>query len=117
MKQSQNTSQQNMSCSSSVKLKHSLELDIAFEPVGDYFNRCSTRAGELIRSLEKETVFAMVVGRPGLIALFDVDGTLTAPRKEATPKMLEFMRNQRKEITVGVVGESDLVRLQNNLET
>ncbi|KAI3964362.1 hypothetical protein MKX01_024979 [Papaver californicum] len=57
----------------------------------------------------------MAVRRPGLIALFDVDGTLTAPRKEVTPKMLEFMRNLRKEITVGVVGGSDLVKITEQL--
>ena len=27
----------------------------------------------------------------GVIVLFDVDGTLTAPRKEADPTMLEFL--------------------------
>lgn len=30
------------------------------------------------------------------IALFDVDGTLTAPRKTATKEMLEFMQELRK---------------------
>ncbi|KAK6142824.1 hypothetical protein DH2020_023172 [Rehmannia glutinosa] len=52
---------------------------------------------------------------PGLIALFDVDGTLTAPRKAVTPKMLEFMRDLRKVVTVGVVGGSDLVKISEQL--
>ncbi|XP_058082974.1 phosphomannomutase isoform X2 [Magnolia sinica] len=58
----------------------------------------------------------MMAGRkPGLIALFDVDGTLTAPRKDVTPKMLEFMQNLRKVVTVGVVGGSDLVKISEQL--
>ncbi|KAL8541222.1 hypothetical protein ACS0TY_002468 [Phlomoides rotata] len=57
----------------------------------------------------------MAARRPGLIALFDVDGTLTAPRKVVTPKMLEFMRELRKVVTVGVVGGSDLVKISEQL--
>ncbi|KAI0491392.1 hypothetical protein KFK09_025652 [Dendrobium nobile] len=52
---------------------------------------------------------------PGLIVLFDVDGTLTAPRKAITPKMLEFMQDLRKVVTVGVVGGSDLVKISEQL--
>ncbi|KAL9686667.1 hypothetical protein QQ045_031060 [Rhodiola kirilowii] len=57
----------------------------------------------------------MAVRRPGLIALFDVDGTLTAPRKVVTPKMLDFMRELGKVVTVGVVGGSDLVKITEQL--
>lgn len=57
----------------------------------------------------------MAARKPGLIALFDVDGTLTAPRKEVTPEMLEFMSNLRKVVTVGVVGGSDLVKISEQL--
>ncbi|WKA06044.1 hypothetical protein VitviT2T_023970 [Vitis vinifera] len=57
----------------------------------------------------------MAARKAGLIALFDVDGTLTAPRKVATPQMLEFMRKLRKVITVGVVGGSDLVKISEQL--
>ncbi|PKU82013.1 Phosphomannomutase [Dendrobium catenatum] len=52
---------------------------------------------------------------PGLIVLFDVDGTLTAPRKAITPKMLQFMQDLRKVVTVGVVGGSDLVKISEQL--
>jgi hypothetical protein len=31
-----------------------------------------------------------------VLALFDVDGTLTAPRKDVTPGMLEFMKQLRE---------------------
>uniref|UniRef100_A0A453ILY2 Phosphomannomutase n=2 Tax=Aegilops tauschii subsp. strangulata TaxID=200361 RepID=A0A453ILY2_AEGTS len=51
----------------------------------------------------------------GVLALFDVDGTLTAPRKEVTPEMLEFMKRLRENVTVGVVGGSDLVKISEQL--
>ncbi|KMZ62827.1 Phosphomannomutase [Zostera marina] len=57
----------------------------------------------------------MAERKNGMIALFDVDGTLTAPRKVVTPKMLEFMQNLRKVITVGVVGGSDHVKITEQL--
>ncbi|XP_031398424.1 phosphomannomutase isoform X1 [Punica granatum] len=53
--------------------------------------------------------------KPGVIALFDVDGTLTAPRRVATPEMLEFMQELRKVATVGVVGGSDLSMITEQL--
>ncbi|KAE9615572.1 Phosphomannomutase [Lupinus albus] len=52
---------------------------------------------------------------PGLIALFDVDGTLTAPRKVVTPEMSKFMQELRKVVTVGVVGGSDFVKISEQL--
>ncbi|KAE8703678.1 Phosphomannomutase [Hibiscus syriacus] len=57
----------------------------------------------------------MALRKPGLIALFDVDGTLTAPRKTATPEMLEFMKELRKVDSVGVVGGSDLSKISEQL--
>ncbi|XP_054789842.1 phosphomannomutase-like [Prosopis cineraria] len=57
----------------------------------------------------------MAARTPGLIALFDVDGTLTAPRKVATPEMLNFMQELQKVVTVGVVGGSDLVKISEQL--
>ncbi|OAY71059.1 Phosphomannomutase [Ananas comosus] len=53
--------------------------------------------------------------KPGVIALFDVDGTLTAPRKVVTAQMLEFLRELREVVTVGVVGGSDLVKISEQL--
>lgn len=57
----------------------------------------------------------MAVRKAGVLALFDVDGTLTAPRKVATPEMLKFMQDLRKVVTVGVVGGSDLVKISEQL--
>mmetsp|Transcript_4280 Transcript_4280/g.6263 ORF Transcript_4280/g.6263 Transcript_4280/m.6263 type:complete len:250 (-) Transcript_4280:123-872(-) len=52
---------------------------------------------------------------PRIIALFDVDGTLTIPRGEVTPDMMEFMKNLSKKITVGIVGGSDLPKQEEQL--
>ena len=43
---------------------------------------------------------------PRIIALFDVDGTLTIPRGEVTESMMNFMKDLSKKITVGIVGGS-----------
>lgn len=42
---------------------------------------------------------------PGVIALFDVDGTLTVPRNKIDDEMRQFMRDLRQHVTVGIVGE------------
>lgn len=49
------------------------------------------------------------------ILIFDVDGTLTAPRKRATPEMFEFIRDLRKKSIIGIVGGSDLVKQKEQL--
>ncbi|KAI9985315.1 hypothetical protein PInf_004643 [Phytophthora infestans] len=50
-----------------------------------------------------------------IIALFDVDGTLTVARKTVTPQMLERLKKLRESITIGVVGGSDLVKQKEQL--
>ncbi|CAI5719868.1 unnamed protein product [Hyaloperonospora brassicae] len=52
---------------------------------------------------------------PRVLALFDVDGTLTAARKTATPEMLTRLEKLRERITIGVVGGSDLVKQKEQL--
>ncbi len=52
---------------------------------------------------------------PRIIALFDVDGTLTIPRGEITPEMRKFMEDLSKKITVGIVGGSDLPKQEEQL--
>ena len=52
---------------------------------------------------------------PRIIALFDVDGTLTIPRGEITSDMLAFMKDLSKKITVGIVGGSDLPKQEEQL--
>eukprot|EP00287_Rhodomonas_sp_CCMP768_P001964 CAMPEP_0196729758 /NCGR_PEP_ID=MMETSP1091-20130531/10040_1 /TAXON_ID=302021 /ORGANISM="Rhodomonas sp., Strain CCMP768" /LENGTH=249 /DNA_ID=CAMNT_0042072677 /DNA_START=17 /DNA_END=766 /DNA_ORIENTATION=- len=53
--------------------------------------------------------------RENTLVLFDVDGTLTAPRKVVTADMLEFLKKLRETVTVGVVGGSDLPKAQEQL--
>lgn len=50
-----------------------------------------------------------------IIALFDVDGTLTAPREEAATEVKEFLQQLRSKVVVGIVGGSDLVKQQEQM--
>lgn len=52
---------------------------------------------------------------PRVMALFDVDGTLTLPRGDITPDMMSFMSQLSTKITVGIVGGSDLVKQEEQL--
>lgn len=45
-----------------------------------------------------------------VLALFDVDGTLTVPRREIMPEMVEFLDKLRGRISTGVVGGSDMAK-------
>uniref|UniRef100_A0A3Q4BGA3 Phosphomannomutase n=1 Tax=Mola mola TaxID=94237 RepID=A0A3Q4BGA3_MOLML len=49
------------------------------------------------------------------LCLFDVDGTLTAPRLRATPEMAQFLQQLRTRVRVGVVGGSDLSKIKEQL--
>lgn len=47
--------------------------------------------------------------------LFDVDGTLTTPRNRVTPRMLEFLAKLSDKVCIGIVGGSDLKKIQEQL--
>lgn len=47
-----------------------------------------------------------------ILVLFDVDGTLTEPREEASEEMKSFLAELRRNVVVGIVGGSDLVKQQ-----
>ena len=49
------------------------------------------------------------------MALFDVDGTLTEPRKKSDDVMRAFMRDLRGKVTVGIIGGSDLTKISEQL--
>ncbi|CAJ1388016.1 unnamed protein product [Effrenium voratum] len=51
----------------------------------------------------------------GILALFDVDGTLTEPRKLVSPETLTYLQELRTKICIGVVGGSDLVKQKEQL--
>lgn len=44
------------------------------------------------------------------LVLFDVDGTLTAPRDVVSSEMKDFLSQLRSRVSVGIVGGSDLVK-------
>eukprot|EP00897_Mesotaenium_endlicherianum_P004399 jgi/Mesen1/3988/ME000210S03223 len=67
------------------------------------------------RASEPHIGASMARSHPGVIALFDVDGTLTPARKEASPEMLEFMQELRQSVAVGIVGGSDLSKISEQL--
>ncbi|KAI9053785.1 hypothetical protein LZ554_002734 [Drepanopeziza brunnea f. sp. 'monogermtubi'] len=49
------------------------------------------------------------------IVLFDVDGTLTYPRGDATPEMLALLAQLRQKVAIGFVGGSDLPKQQEQI--
>jgi phosphomannomutase len=50
-----------------------------------------------------------------VLCLFDVDGTLTEPRKVVSPETTAFLAALREKIAVGVVGGSDLPKQKEQL--
>ncbi|KAF0685210.1 hypothetical protein As57867_022782, partial [Aphanomyces stellatus] len=56
-----------------------------------------------------------IKANPRVLALFDVDGTLTAARKVVTPEMTARIAKLKQKITIGVVGGSDLVKQKEQL--
>jgi phosphomannomutase len=56
-----------------------------------------------------------MAARSRVLALFDVDGTLTPARKQVSAETRAFMAELRKEVTVGVVGGSDFVKQKEQL--
>ena len=50
-----------------------------------------------------------------VLALFDIDGTLTVPRSSATLEMMELLHTLRSKIHIGVVGGSDLIKQKEQL--
>mmetsp|Transcript_9665 Transcript_9665/g.16752 ORF Transcript_9665/g.16752 Transcript_9665/m.16752 type:complete len:246 (-) Transcript_9665:40-777(-) len=53
--------------------------------------------------------------RESTIVLFDIDGTLTLPRKNVEPETKAFLAQLRKAATIGIVGGSDHVKQHEQL--
>ncbi|XP_021100148.1 phosphomannomutase 2 isoform X2 [Heterocephalus glaber] len=49
------------------------------------------------------------------LCLFDVDGTLTAPRQKITKEMDDFLQKLKQKTKIGVVGGSDFEKVQEQL--
>lgn len=58
---------------------------------------------------------AMAVKNSRVLVLFDVDGTLTEPRKNVSPETLAYLEELKKIVVVGVVGGSDLNKQKEQL--
>ncbi|XP_010642471.1 phosphomannomutase 2 isoform X2 [Fukomys damarensis] len=56
----------------------------------------------------------MAMSCPAL-CLFDVDGTLTAPRQKITKEMDDFLQKLKQKTKIGVVGGSDFEKVQEQL--
>eukprot|EP00966_Prymnesium_polylepis_P330287 7385946-Prymnesium_polylepis.1 len=67
------------------------------------------------RSGTKRPVSETMGKNPRVLALFDVDGTLTEPRKLVSPETLKFLKQLREKIAIGVVGGSDLTKQKEQL--
>jgi len=50
------------------------------------------------------------------IVLFDMDGTLTKPRKEIEPDMIRTLRSLEKEYEIGIVTGSDFEYIKQQIE-
>lgn len=50
-----------------------------------------------------------------IIALFDIDGTLTSPRGCISPKMEDILKTLQKKIVIGTIGGSDLIKQKEQL--
>ncbi len=64
---------------------------------------------------ELTTATTSGIKNPRVIALFDVDGTLTQPRGEITKDMMDFLIELSKCVVVGIVGGSDLPKQEEQL--
>lgn len=53
--------------------------------------------------------------RENTLVLFDIDGTLTVPMKEATTEMLDYLKGLRKKVHIGVVGGSNIAKARKQL--
>lgn len=53
---------------------------------------------------------------PGVICLFDVDGTLTPARQSVSKEMLDVLKKLREHTATGFVGGSDLNKIREQLQ-
>lgn len=61
------------------------------------------------------TSFYIKLMRGKVLALFDVDGTLTKPRNNIEPDMIQTLEKLMKTCSVAVVGGSDYAKIEGQL--
>ncbi|WFD25612.1 phosphomannomutase [Malassezia nana] len=54
--------------------------------------------------------------KPGILCLFDVDGTLTPARQQVSEEMLATLKELREHVAIGFVGGSDLSKIREQLQ-
>lgn len=54
--------------------------------------------------------------QPGVLCLFDVDGTLTPARQQVSQEMLDVLKKLRENVVIGFVGGSDLSKIREQLQ-
>ncbi|WFD21892.1 phosphomannomutase [Malassezia equina] len=54
--------------------------------------------------------------QPGILCLFDVDGTLTPARQQVSDAMLDTLKALREQVVIGFVGGSDLSKIREQLQ-
>lgn len=54
--------------------------------------------------------------QPGVLCLFDVDGTLTPARQQVSNEMLDVLKALREHVAIGFVGGSDLSKIREQLQ-
>lgn len=54
--------------------------------------------------------------QPGVLCLFDVDGTLTPARQQVSDEMLDVLKALREHVAIGFVGGSDLSKIREQLQ-
>ena len=54
--------------------------------------------------------------QPGIVCLFDVDGTLTPARQQVSDEMLKVLKALREQVAIGFVGGSDLSKIREQLQ-
>lgn len=53
---------------------------------------------------------------PGVLCLFDVDGTLTPARQQVSDEMLATLQALREKVAIGFVGGSDISKIREQLQ-
>jgi len=74
-----------------------------------------SRVNALINNLDT-VVFNKSGKRAPILLLFDVDGTLTKPRLRVEKPMWDLLNKARKQVYLAIVGGSDYVKQQEQLE-
>jgi phosphomannomutase len=63
----------------------------------------------------KKIDLTQIMDRKNTIVLFDIDNTLSEPRQKITPEIKQALSNLRKDVKIGTVGGSDLIKAKEQM--